>query len=102
MTTNALLIHVEGNADTHMIARVSQPDEHGTTYWRAGSASGPLGTGWENLGPLEVGQDLNLAYNYDTDEYAVQHGWPCTVVRVNRVTVTVKSFDTGHTHKVEI
>lgn len=83
----------------HMIAHVFEADEHGTVYWRAGSASGPMGTGWKDLGKLTPGQSITLGFNYDTDDYGT---WPCTIIRVNRKTVTVQSVRTDVTHRVEI
>jgi hypothetical protein len=94
MTTNAI-----DTGHGHMIARVSEPDDHGTVYWQCGSASGPMGTGWIDQGPLEPGQFLTLGFNYDTDEYGT---FPCKIERVNRKTVSVQSVRTGQRHRVEI
>lgn len=72
------------------------------TMFSCMSASGPIAPIYTDNGPITVGQTLTLPYNYDTDEYANQNGgWACTVVRINRKTVTVKSHATGKSHRIE-
>lgn len=93
MTTNAL-----NTGHGHMIARVNT-DADGTTWWACGSASGPMGEGWIDEGPLKPGQYITLGFNYDTDEYGA---FPCKIERINRVTVSVQSVRTGQRHRVEI
>ena len=65
------------------------------------SASGPVKPIYDDRGPVEVGMNLRLPYNYATDEYATQNGgWPVTVIRINRKSVTVKAQD-GKSYRIE-
>lgn len=59
-------------------------------FYSIGSASGPVSPMFDDLGELTLGTELKLAYNYATEEYAIQAGgWKCTVQRINRKSITV-------------
>lgn len=71
-------------------------------FFRVGSASGPLATQFTDEGTTKVGDKLTLAYNFDTDSYALRTGgWKCTVKRINKRTITVQSDTTNAMHRVE-
>lgn len=90
-----------------MVAIVHTVDGH--DMFQCMTCSGPVDTagGWRVTGPVVKGDVLRLAYNYDTDDYVpasereAGNYWCATVVRINRLSITVRSNLTGNKHKVQ-
>lgn len=78
-------------------------EHNGTKMFSMGSATGPVSPIYKDMGPLKAGVQLKLAFDYDTNDYAVKTGgWSCEVVRINVKTVTVKSLATNRTHRLDL
>lgn len=99
MSFHRLLLHRTGR---HMIATVYDlfpVDGEVVPYWSAGSASGPMRDFATDMGELLPGDTLNLSYDYEAGDYGL---FRCTVLRVNRKSVSVQSHQTGATVKVTL